>query len=169
MNEGDGELKAGEKPVLLSLFRGGGQEAATGGVHERATSFRQVSVGSDRKFGLTVGGLLAVVALWPWIARHREPRIWLLVLAGALILAGLVAPRLLAPLNKAWFAFGLFLSKIVNPVIMGVLFFLVIVPIGWFVRRRGHDLLRLKRDASADSYWIPTNRDAAPGALTKQF
>ena len=80
---------------------------------------------------------------------------------------GLVAPRVLDPVNALWFRLGLLLARITNPVVMGVMFFAAVVPIAWLVRRRGHDLLRLQPHPEVNSYWI--ERSAEPGSLAKQF
>lgn len=137
--------------------------------HESLTSFRKVSVSSNRKFGVTVGLILAFLAVWPVIRHHQPVRVWLLALGGVLVLLGLVAPKLLEPLNKLWFRLGLLLAKITNPVVMGVMYFAAVVPFGWFMRLRGHDLLRLKRDDTSDTYWIERDATAPTSSLTKQF
>ena len=134
--------------------------------HETLASFREVSVGSDRKFGLTVGAILAALSLLP--LRHHQPvRLWLLAPGVALVLLGAAAPALLGPLNRLWFRLGLLLNRVTNPIVMGILFFGVMVPMGLFLRRR--DLLSLRRDAAAESYWIHRDPAAAPSSLTKQF
>ncbi len=135
--------------------------------HETLASFRKVSAGSDRKFGLAVGAILCALAIVPLL--HRQPARWWLLAPGlALVVMGLVAPSALAPLNRLWFRLGLLLGRVTNPIVMGILFFAVMVPIGWILRRRGQDLLRLRRDPAAQSYWIPRETDAA-ASLQKQF
>jgi hypothetical protein len=79
-------------------------------------------------------------------------------------------PRSLAPLNRAWFRLGLVLNRIVSPIVMGGLFFCALVPIGWYLRKSGKDLLSLKLDRNATTYWIERNPPGpAPNSLTKQF
>jgi hypothetical protein len=131
-------------------------------------SFRKVTVGSERKFGLTVGGILVVLAVWPLLRHHETLRIWLLIPGLILVLAGLLAPNLLAPLNKAWFQLGLALARVTNPIFMGAMFYGAVVPLGWFLRRNGHDLLRLKRNPKVTSYWIERSPQART-SLDKQF
>lgn len=136
--------------------------------HEPLTSFRTVAAGSSRKFGVTVGLILCVLAVVPLIRHHAPIRWWLLAIGLVLFAFGLVAPRWLDPVNRLWFRLGLLLARITNPVVMGVMFFCAVVPFAWLIRRLGHDLLRLRRDPDAASYWIP--KDAAGTApLTKQF
>ena len=135
--------------------------------HETLASFRKVSAGSPRKFGLTVGAILCALAVVPML--HGQPaRLWLLVPGAILVLLGAAAPAVLTPLNGLWFRFGLLLGRVTNPLVMGVLFFAVMVPIGWMLRRSGKDLLRLQRDPAAESYWIARD-PAAASSLQKQF
>lgn len=135
--------------------------------HESLTSFRRVEASSSRKFGVTVGGLFCALALWPVVRHGAPPRLGLLVLGGALAALGLVLPRVLDPLNALWFKLGLLLARLTNPVVMGVMFFGAVVPLGWVLRRRGKDLLRLRRPDGATTYWIERTEPAT--SLTKQF
>ena len=72
------------------------------------------------------------------------------------LILGLLNSSILSPLNKVWFKFGIFLGKIVSPLVMGIIFFLVVTPIGIFMRLLGKDLLNLKLKKN-DSYWIEKN------------
>ena len=82
-------------------------------------------------------------------------------------LRGFLAPGLLRPLNLIWLKFGLVLHKIVNPIVMGLLFFVVFTPMGFIIRLAGKDLLKLKRDATAPSYWSPRQDSGGPEASMK--
>ena len=140
--------------------------------HESLTSFRRVQASSSRKFGVTVGAILCFLALWP-VVRHplvhdgAHPRTVLLAIGVVLVVLGLVAPRVLDPLNALWFKLGMVLTRITNPIVMGIMYFAAVVPLGWLLRRQGKDLLRLRRSAEAESYWIDRTEPASP--LTKQF
>lgn len=137
--------------------------------HETLKSFRKVAPGSDRKFGVTLGLVLGFLAFWP-LVHHHAPRYWLLAVAGVLLAAGLFFPERLAPLNRAWFRLGLVLNRIVSPIVMGLLFFGAVVPVGWFLRRRGEDLMDLKPEPQAATYWISRAPEGpAPATLGKQF
>jgi hypothetical protein len=137
--------------------------------HETVSSFRKVVIGSDRKFGTVFGSVLGVLGLWP-LFHHRSPHWWLIVLAGLLLAAALLFPRSLSLLNRAWFRLGLVLNRIVSPFVMGGLFFGAVVPVAWYLRKSGKDLLSLKFDRDAATYWIERNPPGpAPGSLTKQF
>jgi hypothetical protein len=137
--------------------------------HETITSFRKVTIGSNRKFGVTVGLLLWLLAVSPLI-HHHSPRWWLLAVAIALLGAGLFFPGSLTPLNRAWFKLGLALNIVISPIVMGLLFYGAVVPVGWFLRKKGEDLLCLKLDPDAATYWIDREPPGPPpGTLMKQF
>jgi hypothetical protein len=137
--------------------------------NEPVVSHRKVVAGSDRSFGLVFAGFFALVALLPAI-HGAQPRWWALGLAGAFAAAALRAPRLLHPLNRVWFALGLLLHHVVNPVIMALMFYGAILPMALLLRALGKDLLRLKREPQAASYWIAREPPApAPRSMNKQF
>lgn len=137
--------------------------------HETIRSFRKLAVGSNRKFGITLGLVLAFLAFWP-LVHHHAPRWWLLAVAVALLIAGFFFPVVLGPANRAWFKLGLALNTIVSPIIMGVLFFGAVVPVSFVLRKRGEDLLALKRRPGAATYWsLRAPPGPRPGTMTKQF
>jgi hypothetical protein len=137
--------------------------------HENKSAFRKVVLGSNRKFGLTFGAIFALFAFWP-LFHHHSPRWGLAAVAALFGAVAAVQPERLAPLNKAWFQLGMLLNRIVNPVTMGLMFFAAVTPLGWFMRRRGADLLSLKMKPNARTYWAPREpQGPAPGAMTKQF
>ena len=110
-------------------------------------------VGSHRVFGWVMAVVAGLVALWAWRKGHG----WLWWPAGiaiAFALAAAIAPALLAPLNRAWMAFGLLLGRIISPLVMGLIFFGVVTPIAVIARWRGVDPMRRRFDPAAKSYWI---------------
>ncbi|MBM3622057.1 MAG: hypothetical protein FJX20_15355 [Alphaproteobacteria bacterium] len=143
--------------------------AARHGLHEDLTREEDVQGSSNRSFGLVFVGFFAIVAgisawrdgwMWPWSAG----------IAGALLVVSLAIPGILAPLNRGWTKFGLLLGRIVAPIVLGLLFFLSVVPIGLIMRARGKDLLRLKFDRAARSYWIERDPPGPPPeTMRKQF
>ena len=145
--------------------------------HETFSREENIEGSTDRGFGLTVGGiLLAIVVVrlgLQWWSGHVEPGWFDYTLGGigtALLLLGLVAPSLLAPFNKAWTKLGLLLFKIVNPIVLGLIFLLTIVPIGLLLRAFGKDPLRLQFDPDAKSYWIPREPPGPnPESMPQQF
>lgn len=94
----------------------------------------------------------------------------MVIISLSLLFVALFLPHFLTPLNRAWFRLGLALNKIVNPIIMGVLFFGAVVPLGWYLRKKGEDLLRLKMRPDAATYWIDRQPPGpGRGTLTKQY
>lgn len=137
--------------------------------HERYDREDTVEVGSERSFGLVFAVVFLIIGLWPLID-GAPVRIWSLATASVFLLVALTIPRLLAPLNKLWFAFGVLLHKIVTPLIMGLLFFATVTPIALIMRAVGKNPLPLRFDPAAESYWI--HRDPpgpAPESMRKQF
>jgi len=134
---------------------------------EPVVAHRKVVSSSDRSFGLVFAAFFGLIGLWP-LVHSASPRWWAVAAAAAFALAAFVAPAVLRPLNRAWLAFGMLLHAIVNPVVMAVMFYGAIVPMGLLLRALGKDLLRLKPDPAAPSYWI-TREPPAPGSMRKQF
>ncbi len=102
---------------------------------------------------------LTTIAVLPLLHR-APPRWWAFGLAVAFAAAALIRPQILHPLNRAWFALGQLLHRVMSPLVMGLIFFFCITPIAWIMRRRGRDLLSLKRRPDLKSYWI--ERPAPP-------
>jgi hypothetical protein len=124
-----------------------------GTLHEDLRREDETEAPSDRKFGLTLGTLFAIMAVVKIVERSPWGFIWG-VLAAALIGPALLRPSLLSGPNHIWLRFGILLNRIVNPVIMAVLFYGTIVPIGLLMQALGKDPLRLKLDKTATSYWL---------------
>ena len=111
-----------------------------------------IKISSNRSFGIVFFVVFFLIALYPLI-HNEEIRIWSLIISLIFLILGLINSRILTPLNKLWFKFGILLGKIVSPIIMGIIFFLVVTPIGFIMRILGKDLLNLKFNANK-SYWI---------------
>ncbi|MGE0622664.1 MAG: SxtJ family membrane protein [Pseudomonadales bacterium] len=137
--------------------------------HEQARPEHPIEPGSDRGFGLVVGGILSLIGGYQTFASSGWAG-WLLPLGLLLMGAAVVRPAVLHQLNLGWTRFGVLLGHIVTPVVMFIVFVLTIVPIGFFLRLGGKDPLRLKWDAAAESYWIArTPPGPAPESLKDQF
>jgi len=136
--------------------------------HENFSREEVPAPGSDRTFGLVMAGALALLAL---ITGFRGGRLWPweLLLAGLFLAAGLTKPSALHSLNRLWMKLGLLLHRIVNPILMGLLFYGAIWPTGVVMRMRGRDLLKLKRKPDSDSYWIPRSPGPQPQTMRDQF
>lgn len=138
--------------------------------HETVASFRKIKLGSNRKFGLVFGALFAILGVWPLFHHADSPKWGLIVLSAATVAVALLRPAWLTLLNLGWFKLGLALGKIVNPVAMGILFFGAVVPVGRYLRWKGEDLLRLKMNPQAGTYWIERGPPyPPPDSMKKQF
>lgn len=137
--------------------------------HEVLHRDETLKASSDRFFGLLFFVVFLLIALWP-LLKGKPVYPVPLGLALAFLAVALIVPRWLAPLNRLWMKFGELLHRIVSPVILGIMFFGVITPVGFLLRLAGKDLLRTKFDRDATSYWIPRE---PPGpeksSLKRQF
>lgn len=128
-----------------------------------------IEVGSTRSFGVVFSIVFALIGVYPLLGGNSV-RIWSLAIAGAFLLIVLVAPNLLRPLNLLWFRFGLLLARVVNPLVMLIVYITTIVPIGLLLRAFGKDLLRKRLDPDAPSYWIERNpAGPEPESMKEQF
>jgi hypothetical protein len=121
--------------------------------HEDLSRDYVVRAGSERSFGLVIAAVLTCVALLPL---RRGATIHFVPLAVALVLAtlALIAPKTLRPLNQLWFKLGMVLHKVTNPLVMGILFFGLILPVSVIFRLSGKDPLNRSFDKRARSYWL---------------
>jgi len=140
-----------------------------GGTHERLVIDEVVTGSSNRAFGFTFAIVFTVLALWP-LVRGRSMRGWALIFAAAFFLAALALPRVLAPLSRLWLRFGLVLHACISPIIMGLVFFTTVTPIGLVRRLLGQDALRLRFDRNAVTYWIERHPPGpSPDTMPRQF
>ena len=137
--------------------------------HEDFHRDEKVIPSSNRSFGMVLAAFFALIGLLPLLRGHPA-RLWALPLSGIFLLAALVAPAALAPLNRIWTAVGALLHKITNPIILGAFFYLVFTPFGALLRLFGKDFLRLKRVPGAQSYWILKQPSGPPPeSMSNQF
>ena len=115
----------------------------------------KIKIGSNRSFGVVFFIVFLLIAIYPLI-NSGELRIWSLILSLLFLILGLLNSKILYPLNKIWSKVGLLLGTIVSPLVMAIIFFLVVTPIGLLMRILNKDLLKLKFDKSK-SYWIKQN------------
>src|SRR5262249_32194049 len=136
--------------------------------HESFSREDAAAPGSDRVFGLVMAAACAVLAvLNGWHQGRSWP--WMLGGAGLFLFAACFPASAVRPLNMLWMKLGFLLHKIVNPIVMGLLFYGTVFPTGLMVRLRGRDLLRLERDRGADTYWIARAPGPAPESMRDQF
>ncbi len=140
--------------------------------HENFARAKELKTATNRSFGLVVGGILAAIGgLRAYL--HAGPGVVEIVLWSigvALIVLALVAPGWLTPFNRAWTLLGYALSKVVTPIIMGLVFFTTVTPTGLIARLMGKDLLKTKLEPSADTYWVERKPPGpAPETMKNQF
>ena len=139
------------------------------GIHENLGRTHEVKSGSDRSFGLLFAVIFLAFGLWPLLAA-AAPRWSALVVAAVFLSLAVLRPTSLAPLNRLWFRLALLLHRIVNPVVMGLLLYLVFTPVGLICRALGMDLLNRKLDPAARSYWLRRDPPGpAPETMRQQF
>ena len=138
-------------------------------MHEDLDRGEEIKLSSDRSFGVVF--LLVFLAVGIWVVSGGQSQGWLFFVSAALFLVVAIArPSILGPLNRAWAKFGLLLGQVFNPLLLGVVFFLVVTPIAVVMRLLGKDSLHLKSKSDLESYWIDRS-PAGPkfGSMTKQF
>ena len=126
---------------------------------------KKVWMSSNRSFGLVFFAFFLIVGLWP-IFQYEDIRIWSIIVAFIFLILGILDSKYLTPLNRFWMKFGLFLGKIISPIVMGVVFFLVVTPIGIIMKIFRKDLLNIKHNQN-QSYWV--HRKNKFGSMKKQF
>jgi hypothetical protein len=115
-------------------------------------------------FGILFFILFLIIGLYP-LKSGGTTRIWSLVLSSAFLIITIIRPNLLTFINRLWIQFGILLGKIISPLVMGLVFFFVVTPIGILIRMLKKDVMGLKR--GAPSYWI--NREDKAQSMKKQF
>ena len=114
-----------------------------------------IKISSNRSFGIVFFVVFILIALYP-LTYTGEIRIWSAIVSLFFLILGLLNSKILSPLNKLWFRFGILLGKVISPIIMGIIFFLVVTPIGFIMRILRKDVLNLKYNKNK-SYWIEKN------------
>jgi len=115
-------------------------------------------------FGITFSIVFLIIALWP-LLDGLNLRTWSLITSAAFVMISFTFPNVFTYLNLWWIKLGYFLGKIISPIVMGIVFFIIVTPIGLLLRLFGKDILRLKRNKN--SYWI--DRDYKIQSMKKQF
>ena len=113
---------------------------------------KNIKAGSNRSFGIVFFVFFLIVATYP-LYFGNSLRVWSIVTSLIFLILGLLNSRILTPLNLVWFKFGMLLGRVISPVVMGLVFFLVVTPTGIIMRLFQKDLLNLKKKTSS-SYWI---------------
>jgi len=125
----------------------------------------EIKISSNRSFGIVFFIVFLLIALYP-LLKDNDLRIWSLVISFIFLILGLINSKILTPLNRLWFKFGLLLGKFISPLIMGIIFFIVVTPIGIIMRLLKKDLLNLKYNKK-ETYWI--NKSGPKSKMKNQF
>jgi hypothetical protein len=136
--------------------------------HENLGAADHVKIGSERNFGFVMAGFFALLSALVW----WKGGVWYfyLLAAAAFLVAALATPGLLGPMNRLWFRFGMVLNAIISPLVLGLLFFLVITPVGWLMRLFRARPLHLTFERAEESYWIGRDPPGPPpDSLKNQF
>ena len=126
---------------------------------------QKIKLPSNRNFGIVFSIVFLLISLWP-LLNQNDIRIWSLIISVIFLVLGLINSKLLLPLNKIWFKFGILLGNFIAPIVMGIVYFMVVTPTGLIMRLLGKDLLNLKKN-NKDTYWI--EKDNSNNDLKNQF
>ena len=121
---------------------------------------------SNRSFGLLFFVVFLVIAFWP-LTKKSEINLYLISIALIFFVLGILNSKILSPLNKAWIKLGEILGRIVAPVVMAIVYFIILTPISLLVRLFGKDLIGMKFSNDIKSYWIKRKKHI--GSMDKQF
>lgn len=124
-----------------------------------------IKMGSNKSFGLVFSALFLLISLYPLI-NNENIRIWSLAICVIFLILGLLNSKFLTPLNKLWFKFGIFLGKIISPLVLGIIFFGVVTPTSLLMRLLRKDLLNLKFNKKK-TYW--NEKEGPRSKMKNQF
>tara|TARA_B100001248_G_C27038394_1_gene299649 strand:+ start:32 stop:421 length:390 start_codon:yes stop_codon:yes gene_type:complete len=125
----------------------------------------KIKLGSNRSFGIVFFIVFLIIALYP-LLNDSSIRLWSLIIGLIFLVLGLIKSNILTPLNILWMKFGMFLGVFISPIIMGIIFFLVVTPIGLIMRLLRKDLLNLKKK-NIQSYWLA--KEKIKSSMKNQF
>ena len=111
-----------------------------------------VKIGSNKSFGIVFFIVFLLISVYP-LTNHENIRIWSLIISLIFLILGLLNSKILNPFNKLWFKFGMILGRIISPIIMSIIFFLIVTPIALIMKLLKKDLLNLKFNKT-NTYWI---------------
>ena len=114
-----------------------------------------IKISSNRSFGIVFFVVFLIIGLWP-IINNGDIRNWSIIISAIFLILGLLNSKVLTPLNKAWFRFGIFLGNFIAPIVMAIVYFLVVTPIGILMKIVKKDLINLKKNNNK-TYWIEKN------------
>ena len=113
---------------------------------------KDIKIGTNKSFGIVFFIVFLIIGLWP-LLNNGDIRLWSIIISALFLILGLLNSKILTPLNKAWFKFGIFLGNFIAPIVMAIVFFLVVTPIGILMKIFKKDLINLKKNNNK-TYWI---------------
>ena len=125
---------------------------------------QKIKIGSNKSFGIVFFIVFLIIAFWPML-NGNEINYWLLAISIVFLILGLINSKILTPLNKIWFKFGILLGNVIAPIVMGIIFFLIVTPTSIIMKILGKDLLNLKKTKN-QTYW---NKKVNASSMKKQF
>ena len=126
---------------------------------------QNIKLPSNRNFGIVFAIVFLIISLWPLLSQN-EIRLWSIIVSIIFLSLGLINSKLLLPLNKIWFKFGILLGNFIAPIVMGIIYFFVVTPTGLIMKMLRKDLLNLKKN-NKNIYWIKKNN--SNNILKNQF
>ena len=127
---------------------------------------KEIKISSNKSFGLVFFVIFIIIALWP-LLNDGNIRIWSIIVSIIFLILGLLNSKILTPFNKLWMRLGALLGIIVSPIVMGIVYFGIITPIGLIMKLFGKDVLNLKLDKNKKTYW--TLKKKIPSKMKDQF
>ena len=127
---------------------------------------KEIKISSNKSFGLVFFVIFIIIALWP-LLNDGNIRVWSIIVSIIFLILGLLNSKILTPFNKLWMRLGTLLGIIVSPIVMGVVYFGIITPIGLIMKLFGKDVLNLKLDKNKKTYW--TLKKKIPSKMKDQF
>ena len=112
----------------------------------------EIKLGSNKSFGIVFFIFFFIISIYP-VLYSEDIRIWSLIISFSFLVLGLINSRLLTPLNRLWFKFGIYIGRFVSPVVIGIIFFALITPISILSKIFKRDELNLRRNTDKNSYW----------------
>lgn len=126
---------------------------------------KKIAISSNKSFGIVFSIFFLIISLYP-LFKGDELRFWALIISIIFLILGLLNSKILTPLNKLWFKFGILLGNFISPVVMGVVFFAVVTPTSFIMKVLGKDLLNLKKN-NKKTYWIEKSK--IKSSMKQQF
>jgi len=124
-----------------------------------------IKIGTNKSFGIVFFIFFLIVSIFP-LFKEGDIRIWSFIIAIIFLVLGLMNSKILTPLNKIWFKFGILLGSFVSPIVMGIVFFVIVTPTSIIMRVLGKNLLNLKKD-NKKTYWV--ERSKVQSKMKNQF